>query len=105
MLSFKWFFLVGILAMGVGVVGSPEQANAACLAFNDDGQNAYWQNTCNFTVSVNWTSSSSVCSGWSCSDVVGGGQRSSINQNQGHVEWRECRGSSCEPSCSDARNC
>jgi hypothetical protein len=102
---FKLFILSALLATGIAVGAPSEKAHAACLEFNDNGENAWWQNTCGFTVSVNWTSSSSVCSGWSCSDTISGHGHSSINQGQGHVNWRECRGSSCTPSCADARSC
>src|SRR5882724_3459958 len=80
-----------------------QTAEAACLTFNDNGSNAWWQNNCSFVVGVSWTSD--VCNNWSCTDYVRPNGRQSINQGQDGVNWRECRGTACTPRCKDAREC
>jgi hypothetical protein len=77
----------GLLTLTIGT----ECANAShCLSINRSGNNTYWHNSCGYTVAVSWTDAGS-CSGWSCSDTVGG-HRDSTASMTGTVRWCEQEG-------------
>lgn len=81
------------LAVAAAMTFTAQSAKATCLEFHDDGNNAWWYNGCGDTVGVRWTSD--ICEGWSCGGYVPSGGRSSINQGQENVRWRECMGMGC----------
>lgn len=66
------------------------RSEKTCLSVYDNGAEAYWFNSCEYSVAVRWDDDAK-CQHWSCLDEVPANARLTATISR-HVRWCECPG-------------